>query len=542
MAHMYPRTLHGPDVKSAAEEKVFKALEERLDDGWDVFHSMGWVMREKKAGSEDGEVDFVLVHSEEGVICLEVKGGGIECRHGEWYGLHDGKRERIKDPFQQALDHTYALRRKIGGMPAKGGGKLLIGHAIALPDVSVHQLVLAPDAPPELIIDRNETDEIDESVQRILAYHRGGGSGPWGPGAAGARKLRETFAPEVRIEVPLAERFLDEEEAMITLTHDQARLLRAHGRNRRMAVTGPAGSGKTMLAVERARSLAAAGEDVLFICFNRALRDHLRKVEKGSGILFNNFHSACVALAKKAEIPLSIDDGSEPGPDYFNEELPLALLSAVEKLGPQYDALFVDEAQDLHNDWLDALIATLRDPDDAYVWLFMDDNQRVYANRLDVPKEFHRYDLTCNCRNTQAIHHEVMKKYVGEIEPEPLGPQGREVELHPTDDQPEKVRELIAHLCGTEEVLPQDVVVLSSHALEKSAVGQAGAGEYEFVKEPAPLGKKIRFSSIRSFKGLESPVVILCELEDVDDATIYQQLYVGFSRARNHCLVVAPAR
>ncbi len=30
----------------------------------------------------------------------------------------------------------------------------------------------------------------------------------------------------------------------------------------------------------------------------------------------------------------------------------------------------------------------------------MDDNQRVYANQLDVPKEFHRYDLIHNCRNT----------------------------------------------------------------------------------------------------------------------------------------------
>ena len=39
---------------------------------------------------------------------------------------------------------------------------------------------------------------------------------------------------------------------------------------------------------------------------------------------------------------------------------------------------------------------------------------------------------------------------------------------------------------------------------------------------------------------LESPVVVLCELEDLDDETIDQQLYVGFSRARNHCVVVAP--
>ena len=75
MARMYPRTLHGDDLKSEAEGKVFKALEERLDDGWEVFHSMAWVVRDKDTGSDDGEIDFVLVHPEEGVLCLEVKGG-----------------------------------------------------------------------------------------------------------------------------------------------------------------------------------------------------------------------------------------------------------------------------------------------------------------------------------------------------------------------------------------------------------------------------------------------------------------------------------
>ena len=48
------------------------------------------------------------------------------------------------------------------------------------------------------------------------------------------------------------------------------------------------------------------------------------------------------------------------------------------------------------------------------------------------------------------------------------------------------------------------------------------------------------FSSIRGFKGLESPVVILCELEGLDDETRKRQLYVGISRARNHCVIVAP--
>jgi superfamily I DNA and RNA helicase len=339
----------------------------------------------------------------------------------------------------------------------------------------------------------------------------------------------------------MAERFLEEEEELITLTHEQALLLSRLGRQRRMVVTGPAGSGKTLLAIERAERLAEKGKRVLFICFNRALRDHLRRTKRNENLLINNFHSACVALAKRAEIPLSTDDGSEPTPEYWQEELPIALMSAIDELGKQYDALFVDEAQDLHDDWFAALTYTLKDPDDSFIWLFMDDNQRVYEASLTVPTDFQKWDLTVNCRNTQAIHREVIKKYEGEVEPEAIGPEGRELELFQTDDPTGVIRARVAELCEKEEIPPQDIVVLSSHGIEKSAVAEAGCGKYEFTKEPKPVGPYIRFASIRGFKGLESPVVILCELEDLDEETVDKQLYVGFSRARNHCVVVAPA-
>ena len=222
-----------------------------------------WVIRDKKKGSDDGEIDFVIVHPDRGLLCLEVKGGGIECQHGEWYGIHEGKRERIRDPFAagdgpplrpeaQARRDAGEGRRRAADRPR---GRLPRHHR--------------PRARPrtrrtrELIIDRNEMDTIDESIERIFDYHRGSGTDPVGPGAERAsRSCAELLAPSVRIEVPMAKEFLDEEEALITLTHDQARLLHRYGRDKRMVVTGPAGSGKTMLAVERAKALAAEGKDV----------------------------------------------------------------------------------------------------------------------------------------------------------------------------------------------------------------------------------------------------------------------------------------
>lgn len=100
---------------------------------------------------------------------------------------------------------------------------------------------------------------------------------------------------------------------------------------------------------------------------------------------------------------------------------------------------------------------------------------------------------------------------------------------------------MIEGLCGSEEVLPQDVVVLSSHGWENSQVAGGFDGRYGLTIERGKLGNYVQFSSIRAFKGLESPVVVLCELEDLDEATRIQQLYVGVSRARNHCGIVTRA-
>ncbi|UJA20942.1 AAA family ATPase [Thermoleophilia bacterium SCSIO 60948] len=351
----------------------------------------------------------------------------------------------------------------------------------------------------------------------------------------------DVLAPEVRIEVPMAAEFVDEEAALITLTFQQSDLLASFGRARRMVVTGCAGSGKTMLAVEQAKRSAAKGADVAFVCFNKALRDHLKRTEGDSGIAFHTFHGLCTHLAHRAKLDVPRYPDGEIPQSYWSEELPDLLLEATEELGGQFDAIYVDEAQDLHNDWLDSLETTLRDPAKDQFWLFMDDNQRVYEQRLDVPDDFVPYDLTTNCRNTQAIHREVVKKYEGEVTPRSIGPEGRELEFYAVADQPECVASVVRRLIEEDEVLPQDIVVLSSHGKAKSSTHARGLdGRLGYVDKYTPTGPCVRFSSIRAFKGLEAPVVVMCELEDTDEASRDQQIYVAMSRAQNHCVVVVP--
>lgn len=117
-------------------------------------------------------------------------------------------------------------------------------HALAFPDITVHELVLAPDAPHQIVIDRIELRDVPRAIEQVLTFHEGSRDGRSAPGDHGADVLRDTLAPQQTIAVPLAADFLEEEKAIIKLTHSQSALLGQFGRDRRMVVTGCAGWGR----------------------------------------------------------------------------------------------------------------------------------------------------------------------------------------------------------------------------------------------------------------------------------------------------------
>ncbi len=69
--------------------------------------------------------------------------------------------------------------------------------------------------------------------------------------------------------------------------------------------------------------------------------------------------------------------------------------------------------------------------------------------------------------------------------------------------------------------------------------------EYCRIRPQIPACRKpqvVRFSTIHSFKGLESPVVIVADIDEVDEGDPQSLLYVAMSRARSLLILMVRER
>lgn len=82
----------GEEIKSNAERKMYDVLQEMDLKNAYVLHSLGLPRHRSKIY---GEIDFVVV-CERGVACLEIKGGRVECRDGQWTFIDRYGTERQK--------------------------------------------------------------------------------------------------------------------------------------------------------------------------------------------------------------------------------------------------------------------------------------------------------------------------------------------------------------------------------------------------------------------------------------------------------------
>ena len=172
-----------------------------------------------------------------------------------------------------------------------------------------------------------------------------------------------------------------------------------------MLVQGTAGSGKTMLAVDRARRFAKQGKKTLFLCYNRGLAEWLAGLvpdQLRPFLAVRHFHKLCSEFCWQAGIPFKADVEDER--DFWREKAADLLDRAVDRIGTRYEAVVVDEGQDFYPDWWMPIELLNSRAEAGPLYIFYDPAQNLYVDQpLVFPDCPVRYSLPTNCRNTREI-------------------------------------------------------------------------------------------------------------------------------------------
>ena len=567
MAKMIPAHIVN-DKTSLAERKIFNRLKDDPDTkGWRVLHSMELSRRGER--KPYGEIDFVVIIPGEGIVCLEVKGGGISRENGEWRTTdrHGKKFVLKKSPFAQVKDSMYALRHSIIEHFGEGSreSECPIGRMVVFPDMK------CPPPDPEFersdVIDSNDLRDrkisscIRKTVRKRLREFQRHKEKPV-PIPAEAKRISDFLRPDFDRVLLKSLWFEQVEQEMLRLTEEQYERIDELEENPRCLFEGAAGTGKTLLALEFSRRASQNGEEVLLVCYNQLLSQSLQERTKDTEIMVGTFHGVVENLimnSSNKEEFLEKKHKSQDQQILFNEVYPFYGQLALEQLGPQFDLLVMDEAQDLlyKEERLEFLNDAIYEGLSGGRWAIFGDfsRQTIYdydkkENPVDILKKscggqyFVRSKLTVNCRNTKHIAEETYLLSGFENPPSRLGEeQGPPVEYKywkSSEDFANLLDREIKRLLQ-EGISVEEIVILSPRRLESSVL--AGVKEIsgfplEDISRNLDIMRKkkiVKFSTIHSFKGLESPVVIVVVggIEEVDRNNSQSLLYVSMSRAKS---------
>ena len=545
------------EIPSSAEVKVYRSFKDKLPKDYVVFFEVGWILKREEDQARDGETDFVVCRPQSGFCCIEVKGGGVEfdAATGEWFSIDRYKQKHsIKNPVNQALKAKFSILNKLKEHPKWKGdaiGKIPLGHAVFFPDIGTPSALIRPDLPKILIGCKQDIEEPLKWISSVFTYWGNQSSGASSLGQHGIDAFRDVFGRSF-VAPPLVSSLLDrQEERRLKLTNDQIRVLDFLRSHRRVAVSGGAGTGKTVLAVEKARRLASEGFKTLLTCYNRPLADHLSRVCEGvPNLHVMGFHQLCYRWVKAAGQGSGRDLVAEakltyPGKDLYDIQLPNALAYALEELPDRYDAIVCDEGQDFREEFWLPIELLLSEYDKAPLYVFYDDNQNLYSRAGTFPISDEPFILSTNCRNTAPIHEAAYKHYKGlpVCAPDIEGDDVQFEEGVNIGQQVKKIGSRIVDLVAKQGVSPGDIVVLivdAEHkadyyaALKKLTIPKPAV----WLEEGERSEHTILMDTVQRFKGLESSVVILWGLDTIDCSHNEEQLYVGLSRAKSMLFLV----
>lgn len=523
MAKMIPE--HGPhETTSAGERDLYTALKRDLPDSYTVIHSLPWLCKavdqlDPKA-RPTGEIDFLVIHPDHGVLALEVKSGKYNVQSSVFVHIKD---KRVIDPITQTRRNIHGLAAWLGVNPSL---RLRLGYGFVFPHSDFRASPIAPGLydttaiPPQPIyIDYLQMPNVAERIIELMQYWKDALKTP--PlGDHKAQKLINALCPTINGEPSWSSRIIYDNKVWLKLTDEQSSAVSMILKKDTSLVTGWPGTGKTLIVIEAARKLSTEGKRTLVISFNSRLKDHIKsQLSEYQGCAVYTWHGLCAQATRLIEAPTGQDD-------WFQTTCLQHLQSALDKgLMGEYDALILDEAQALNKKWCELLFQWFRKKtiacfcDETQVFSF--ERGTICLDDLSALLKVKPYVLTIVIR---------MPKAVTEILAEVVPPN---FQYHsPRDIESDSALEIMTSA-------PQQELILIRSKLIESGVNPddiitlidsiQGFNHHDYL-----VSKKIPFEAIARFRGLECPIVIILGAEGVGTA----ELFSAYSRATTKCIAI----
>lgn len=502
-------------------------------------------------GYKNNEIDFLILAPNYGIFIIEVKGGEISVGDNIIFQINRSTNEsKIINPYAQAKKNFYTLKNFIYNKSNKliEIDKFLYGNIVAFTDISNVPNISGESNGYDTMI---KNSDLYNFIINYSMKERKNENGKI-PSIDDINKIKEVLnSKDFYYKKNLKDYIEDINLSIDDLTDSQKTIFKGLIDNKRCLINGKAGTGKTVLCQFLFKKLVDEKKSVIYFTYNKLINDKVRNDVDCRG------NSKCYPiyeyLVSEYERLANNKDYEKINP--FNDRINFLFKFVGEQIEnnhkeiKKYDCVIIDEAQDilLCDETILFFNNILCDEiKDGSFYVFYDSNQNIFDKKNN-NKKIYQYDgfdeyrytkltLEKNCRNSidiEELSDEIVKKKddnLAKIKKFFNNKNNLKIYEIKGDLRSiiEKIKNEINKLKDDKVDNKQITILFNRKVDENNNILNELKKNYD-LEEYSLNHKKITFTTVAKFKGLENDVIIYindnkyCKFEDH---------YVAITRAK----------